>query len=124
MVEASIFALLSEAAAIYPLAGTRVYPATLPKDPTLPAVVYKFVGGANQPTMDTNGMQRSRLQLDCIGESYSDAITLRTAVVQTLAGYKSAAFQAQVLNATADDGFDQDLLQYVAIADAVVWFAI
>jgi hypothetical protein len=124
MVETAIFTVLSTSSAVSALAGTRVYPAVLPKDPTLPAVVYKFVGGSNQPTMDTPGKQRARLQLDCFGETYSDAITLRKAVVQTLAGYRSAAFQSQVLNATADDGFDQDLLQYVAIADAVIWFSL
>jgi Protein of unknown function (DUF3168) len=124
MIETAIFATLSTSAAVTALAGTRVYPATLPKDPTLPAVVYRFIGGAATPTMDTAGKQRARLQLDCIAETYSDAITLRKAVVQTLAGYRSAAFQAQVLNATTDDGFDQDLLQYLAICEVYIWFSL
>ena len=124
MVETALFTALSASEAVSALAGTRIYPATLPKDPALPAVVYHFAGGANQPTMDTPGKQRSRLQLDCIAETYSDAINLRKAVVQTLAGYSSAAFQSQILNATGSDGFDQDLLQYVAICEAYAWFSL
>jgi hypothetical protein len=124
MVETALFTALSTSAAVSALAGTRIYPAVLPKDPTLPAVVYHFVGGANQPTMDTRGKQRSRVQFDCIGETYLDAVTLRKAVVQTLAGYRCADFQSQILNATGSDGFDQDLLQYVAIAEAYVWYSL
>ena len=124
MIESALFTVLSTSAAVSALAGTRVYPAVLPKDPTLPAVVYRFVGGANQPTMNTRGRQRSRLQIDCFGETYNDAISLRKAVVQTLGGYSSATFQSQILDATADDGFDQDLLQYLAIAEAYVWFSV
>jgi hypothetical protein len=124
MIETSLFTLLSTSAAVSALVGTRVYPATLPKDPTLPAVVYHFVGGNNAPTMGTSGKQRSRLQINCYGETYSDAITLRKAVVQTLAGYSGADFQSQILNATGSDGFDAQLLQYVAICEVYVWFSI
>jgi hypothetical protein len=124
MVETAIFNVLSSSAAVTTLAGTRIYPAVLPKDPTLPAVVYRFITSTAQPTMDTAGRSRSRLQLECLGETYADAVTLRKAVVQTLAGYRSAEFQSQVFNPTADDGFDQDLLQYVAIAEAYLWFSL
>ena len=74
--------------------------------------------------MNTRGKSRSRLQIDCFGETYSDAVNLRKAVVQALAGYTTTDFTSQVFNPTADDGFDQDLLQYVAMAEAYVWFSV
>jgi hypothetical protein len=123
MIETALFTVLSTASAVTALAGTRIYPAVLPKNPTLPAAVYKFAGGANTPTMDTRGKQRSRLQIDCFGETYSDAVNLRKAIAQTLGGYVSAEFQSQVLT-IGSDGFDEDLLQYVAILEVYVWFSL
>jgi len=124
MVESALFTVLSTSAAVSALAGTRIYPSVLPKGPTLPALVYRFVTSVAQPTMDTRGMARARVEFDCFGETYSDAVNLRSAVVQTLAGYKDANITSQVFNPTADDGFDQDLLQYVAICEAYVWAAV
>lgn len=124
MIGESLFTVVTGNTAVSSLIGTRFYPAVLPKDATLPAAVYKFVGGNNAPTMDTRGLQRSRLQIDCFGDTYSDAVNVRKAIVETLGGYSSAEFTSQVLNATGSDGFDQDLLQFVALLDVVLWFAL
>jgi Protein of unknown function (DUF3168) len=123
MIESAIYSVLSSADAVTTLAGTRIYPGVLPKNPTLPAVVYKFITSQGNPTMSTRGMTRARLQLESFGETFSDAVNLRAAIVQTLAGYTSAAFTAQVFNPIGNDGFYEDLLQYVALAEAYLWFA-
>jgi|SRR5579875_3317747 len=123
MVGTELFTVLSGSPTVSALAGTRIYPARLPTDPTLPAATFKFAGGSNTPTMDTPGKQRSRLQIDCIGETYADAVNLRAAIAKTLGGYRSAEFSAQVLT-IGSDGFDQELLQFVAILEVYVWFSL
>jgi hypothetical protein len=121
---ANVYSVLSADSDVTAIAGTRIFPATVPKsNETFPAIVFKFVGGASTPTMDTFGMQRSRLQVDCLADDYADAIALRTAVVRALSGYTTLGFQSQVFNATTNDGFDRDLEQYVAICEFYVFTA-
>ena len=48
MIETSLFKVLSTSSAITALAGTRVYPAVLPTDPTLPALEIAARLGAEQ----------------------------------------------------------------------------
>jgi hypothetical protein len=72
--------------------------------------------------MDTRGTQRSRIQLDCWGDTYGDAVNLRAAVIQTFAGYKDANFSAQILS-TSDD-FEHDLLQYRAIVEVYLTYSL
>lgn len=85
---AGLFSLLTADSGIAALIGTRVYPVMLPEDPTLPALLYKFVGGASSPTLTTSGMQRSRLEIDCYGATYDDASALRSAVIAALNGFQ------------------------------------
>jgi Protein of unknown function (DUF3168) len=83
-----LFSLLTADAGISALIGTRVYPVVLPENPTLPALLYKFVGGQSDPTLDTSGEQKLRLELDCYGASFDDASALRDAVTAALNGYQ------------------------------------
>jgi hypothetical protein len=121
MIESSLFDVLSTAAAITSLVGTRVYPVVLPTDPTLPALVYLFVGGTGQPSFSTRGMQKARVEINCWGTSYSSAVTLREAVIQTLAGYSDENFEAMYMQSI--DFFDHDLLQYRATAEFYIFYA-
>lgn len=120
MIEGALYNVLSTSSAITAIAATRIYPAVLPKNPTLPALTYRFIAGPVKPTMDTGGIQKSRVQIDCYAETFADAVNLRNAVVQTLHRYRDTNFQSLILD-TGPDGFDHDLLQYVAIAEAYLW---
>lgn len=119
MVETDFYTALSSAASVIALCGTRVYPLALPTDPTLPAIDYKFVGGANTPTFSSLGVQRYRVEVNCWGNTYSDAVTLRYTVIKALAGYQSGNTIIQFL--MPQDDFDSDLLQYRAIAEFYVY---
>lgn len=121
-VEQSFYNVLSSASAVTAVAGTNIFPATLPTDPVLPALTYSFIGGSVLPNMSTRGVQRSRVQIDCFASTYNSAVSLRDAVIQTLAGYSSAAFSSQILS-TSDD-FDHSLLQYRAIVEVYVTYSL
>lgn len=118
MGETELFTALSSAATVTALCGTRIYPLVLPKDPTLPAIDYKFVGGSNTPTFDSMGAQRYRVEVNCWGDTYLDAVTLRNAVIKALSGYNSGSMSISFL--MPQDFFDDDLLQYRALAEFYV----
>ena len=115
MVETDFRFALSSASAVTAICGTRIYPVALPKDPTLPAIDYKFVTGSNTPTFDSMGAQRYRVEVNCWGDTYLDAIGLRYAVVKALSGYTSGALSIQFL--MPQDFFAEDLLQFRAMAE-------
>ena len=121
MIEATLYSVISSATAITALSGDRIYPVVLPTDPALPALSYMFIAGVVKPTMDTRGTQRSRVQIDCWGNTYSDAVSLREAVIQTLAGYNDG-FCCQILN-TLDD-FEHELLQYRAVVEVYLTYSL
>jgi Protein of unknown function (DUF3168) len=119
MLEQNIASVLTAQAAITSLAATRVYPIVLPTDPDLPALTYQIVGGSSNPTLSSAGMQKIRLQIDCWGDSYGDAVTLRDAVATSLSGYQDA--NVQFLFLSKHDDFDHELLQYRAIIEFYIF---
>jgi hypothetical protein len=118
MVESSFFTALTTASAVTAICGARIYPLVLPKDSTLPAIDYKFVGGSNTPTFDSMGIQRYRVEVNCWGNTYADAVNLRLAVVKALSGYTSSNMAITYL--MPQDFFDPELLQVRALAEFYV----
>ena len=118
MIESELFTAISTASAVTAICGSRVYPLVLPKDPTLPAIDYKFVGGSNTPTFDSMGAQRYRVEINCWGATYLEAVSLRLAVVKALSGYTSATMSVSYL--MPQDFFDSELLQFRAMAEFYV----
>lgn len=119
MIEQALYSVLSASSAITTLIGSRIYPVIIPEDTTLPALSYWFVSGTASPTMDTRGTIRSRVQLDCWGQTYSDAVTLRAAVIQAIAGHRDSSFSAQIVS--VHDEFIEDALQYRAVLEAYLF---
>lgn len=87
MIEAGISHLLVTTPAVEAICGTRIYPMILPTEPTYPAATYQMISANPDPTLDTSGFQRWRIQFDCFGRSYSDAAGLRGALITALNGY-------------------------------------
>lgn len=97
MIADGIFTLLSTAAPISALVGTRIYPVNLPEKPILPAIVYYTAGGTSEPTFETSGLQKLRYQFDCYGELFGDADRTRDALVAFLNGYQGTLSNGIVL---------------------------
>lgn len=119
MLEQNIASVLQAQSAIATLVGTRVYPIVLPEDPTLPAATYQIVGSSSNPTLTNAGMQKIRLQIDCWGDVYGDAVTLRDAVATSLDGYQDTNVQFLLLS--KHDDYDHELLQYRAIIEFYIF---
>ena len=118
MVETDFFTALSTASTVTAICGTRIYPCQLPKDPTLPAVEYRFIAGSNLPAFTTMGAQKYRVEVSCWGDTYLDAISLRYAVVKALSGYHAGTMSISYL--MPRDNFDDILLQYEAVCEFYV----
>jgi hypothetical protein len=115
MIELIFDGLLRGSASITALAKGGIYPGKLPKDATFPAIHYLFVGGSSQPTQDTFGTQRYRVEVNAWGDSYYDAITLRHAIIAALSLYSQNGVFISFIQPT--DFFDHELLEFRAMAE-------
>jgi hypothetical protein len=121
MIEQTIYDALQDAS-ITAITSTRIYPVRLPDEANLPAIEYSIIGGAVSPTQDTHGTQRLRLEVNCWGATYADAVNLRYAIIQALDGYKQVGVLIKYL--MPQDIFDHDLEQYRAIAEFYVYASV
>lgn len=124
-----IFSLLTADAGVAALVATRVFPVEVPEDVTLPALLYRFVGGTSSPTLMTSGMQKARVQFDCYGETYDDASALRNAVVAALNGYQGTLADGTLLqNAWAlgpgTDFFEDDPRQFRCMVEFYLMYTL
>ena len=115
MIEQLLYSLLSSTSSITAITGQRIYPLVLPTDPTLPAIEYSFIAGTSSPTLTTKGYKRYRVEINCWGKTYSDAVALRSAVKDALDGYSDG--NMSILLISPRDFFDNALLQYRAMAE-------
>lgn len=126
MIQIGIFSLLTGFPGVAALVGTRVIPVTLPEPPILPALTYQFAGGSSQPTFETSGMQKQRVQFDCWGQSYDDAASLRAALIAALNGYQGALSDGTYLqNAEllqSMDFFENEARQYRCMVEFYLWY--
>jgi hypothetical protein len=90
MIEAGFITLLLNEPSISALVGANIKPLILPTNSPIPAITYQIVGGQSTPTLTTIGLQKIRVQLDCWGESYLHAATVRSALIKFL-NLRSAA---------------------------------
>ena len=110
MIESLLYSVLSTA-----LPGSRIFPLILPDEPTLPAAVYSIVGATANPTLSTSGLTRYRVEISCYGQTYHDAVTLRSAARAALNGYSD---HNMVISWTSNtDYFVHEALQYRCCAE-------
>lgn len=119
MIEQVLFTVLSTTTGIHSLCGTRVYPVTLPEKVTLPAIDYSFIGGSSSGTQDTFGNQRYRVEINCWGDTYGDAATLRHAVISGLDQYRGDNIFIVFIHRV--DFFDYDAFSYRATAEFYIY---
>jgi hypothetical protein len=120
MIESAFYSVLANCPAITALAGSRIYPLVIPEDSTLPAIDYGIIGGSSTPTFTTPGTSRYRVEINCWGHTYGDAVTLRGAVITNLSGYLDVNMSIQLIQ--PQDFFDHELLQYRAMAEFYIYF--
>lgn len=126
MLAAGLYALLAGETTITAIVGTRIEPIELSIGQTMPALVYKFVGGASSPTFETSGMQRVRVEFNCFAGSHLQADTLRETIRKFLNGFRGALSDGTKLQ-NADliqnmDLFEQDARQFRCVSEFYLYF--
>lgn len=95
------------------LVGTRVHWVRSPQAAASPRIVlYRISGLRDMHMQGPSGLVASRVQVDCIGSSYSSAKTLARIVEARLSGYSGTAggirFEGAFLVGERDDFEDTD----------------
>jgi hypothetical protein len=83
--EASLFTFLTDAASVAAFVGTRVFPGVIPQGAAQPAIVYAKRGRNRQQLFcGTDGLKRTRVDIDCYATSYRQSVLLANAVTAVL----------------------------------------
>jgi hypothetical protein len=111
MIQAEIYRVLSESAAIANIISSRIYPVNLPKDAIVPAIVYtieeivpiKSLGGES-------GIDNGTIEISCWAKDYTTAHQLAAAV-------RAAFAEAEigVMTGNMQDDKDEQTRNYVVV---------
>ena len=114
--EEHLYTLLSGALAF------RVAWGNLGSDTSLPRAALYRVGGVRDMHMGGKGLMQGRIQVDCYGESFAEAIGASRDVRRILEGYRGGPVQGLFLQAVRD-GFEDDvsILQRVSLTFSVTY---
>lgn len=90
MVENGIRKLLENDSGVQAAIAKRIFAGRLPKDPTLPAVVYQVVvtGDPAYSFQGANRFRVKRFQFDSYAEKYTDAVKASDAVREALKSFQ------------------------------------
>jgi hypothetical protein len=124
-VEGAVYDILSDAAGVSALVGTRIYPMFAPQDVALPAIAYQRVsGGREYSHSGDSSLLRPRLQVLCIDDGYAGAKALAAAVTAALSAHSgthgNVEVQASFLDAEADE-YGELNRQWVVRQDWILW---
>ena len=94
--EEALRTFLLGASGLSALVGNRVHWVRSPQAAASPRVVLYRIGGLRHMSLaGPSGIVESRVQVDCIGASYSSAKTVARAVEDRLSGYSGIALNTQ-----------------------------
>lgn len=97
--ETTIFSRLSGFAGLSSLVSSRIYPNTLPQNPTLPALTFRRVSTVPFSAMSNDtGVTRCRLQVDVWARKYSDLDAVGDQVRQALQRWRNTGAGTEVLS--------------------------
>lgn len=119
MLEAKLFTVLSNAAAITAIVGGRIYPQQLPQTPTYPAITYQRAGGDRENHVrGYANLENAIIQIDAWAVTLAGAIALGDVI--TTAMYAATTFAA-ILPSSPVDTWEDDVKKYRRSMDWSVW---
>lgn len=86
----------------------------------MPRVTLFRMSGSRDHTLNSKGLMRGTVQIDCWGETYAEAITVSRQLKAALEGYRGGPILSAILTATRDSGDnDSALAQRVSLTFAM-----
>lgn len=124
---------LTHNAGVVAIASTRGYPLMVPLDTTLPAWAYQRISGIPDQTHEgPSGLVFGRFQITCLGDRYTQAVSLENAIRACLDGFTGtmggagglSVWASQVTNMQDGYGGNQEPLfeQKVRRMDIEMWY--
>lgn len=120
------YAHLAADSGVAALVSTRIYPLVMPQDVDLPAIAYQKISGPRDHVHEgPSGLVTARMQVTCLGSSYSAAKGLSEAVRVAVDGFSgtmgtvtvNAALLVNEVDSWAD-GFEAPVVRL----DFMVWY--
>ena len=105
--EEGLFAYLTAVPGIAAQAGTRVYPAPAPEDPTYPLIVYQRISTVRVRSMTgPSQLAQARMQINAHAATYATAKTLADELRNALDGYQGVMGTVPVSGSFLEDDAD------------------
>ena len=129
-IEAGIFYLLNNDVPVEALVAARIYPLTIPQDPTLPALTYQLITPGSLIAHDgLLGTGYSRYQITGFDDDYDVLIDLMNKVRTAMGGYSGTlgvapnqvVVQAMIPADTGYSNYDPQIDRYMRALDFYVW---
>jgi len=127
--EAIIKSLLAADATVTALVSTRIFPAVVPENTALPALAVTMIAGARYPRIagaETTHLQRTRMEVECVGTSYAEAKALRSAVIKACEFKRGTIATVLVhmieLIGEGPDEYDNSAEWFSQVVDFAVYF--
>ena len=124
--ETALYQHLSGTLGVTALASTRIYPAPLPQQVSLPAITYMQVSSVPIRTMGGRQGRQPRIQIDCWATSPSARRQLAEAVIAaldhysgTMGGPGGVTVRGAFLENDLDE-YDPETKRYRAILDFII----
>jgi hypothetical protein len=138
MIEQALYSVLSGAAAVAAIVGTRIEPTNSQQASTLPRIVYERTAAEYEQTLlgSSSGLCRATYDFDCIASTYSGVKTLAAAVRSALDRYKGnqtgSGYDETIYRVMLDDDTDEfepprdgsDRGDYVVRMTFEVWYGV
>lgn len=101
------------------VAGGRIYPLVAPQPATTPYVVYTRVSSTLENVLAGNGtppIDNTRFQVDCYSKTYSEALTVASAVQAAMLGWSERNVQI-----SSSALYEDDVKLFRFMMDFSVW---
>jgi hypothetical protein len=122
-----IYTLLSGSALVTAQVGNRIYPARMPQNTVMPALVYQTISGNELTPIDAQAgyqVMRTRIQVTAMAKNYQEVKNALEAVRKACLYQSGVIGGYQVLSITRDtvgpDLRDDDLSIYIQSIDFMV----
>lgn len=111
-VETDFYSAVTGDATLTALLGTRVYPAILPDNATLPALVYSVI---SQVPIGSGGCESTRVQVDCYAATYLTGVKAVRDGLVTLANATG-----NWTHVAGPDFYEDELSVYRQVVDIII----
>ena len=121
-IEEALYAKLSTTSAITALVSTRIYPAVVPENGKIPAIVYQKIAQDNYSALQTDpNINKPTFQISIFGTTYKQVKDISAQVKLALRNYTDTTIKAVIIQ-SENDGYNKDQNEYFEYIDFDIFY--